>query len=520
MPILTGSINGTNQADSLIGEETLAFAPNPFASGIQDATLNAKGDNDSIIGEGSATLTGNGFAIGNGIETSRVFAADGDDSISAIGTGNGIEFGQGTGVGVVTSQVFGGAGKDIISLAGIGNSTSTALGFGLVGSVLNSGADDDTVKIKAEVAGAGLSDGTSTGVDRSTVTGADGNDSIDIQALSLLEFFPPQGQKAIAEGAKDDSKIFGGAGNDNINLLAQSRGDEVSSTGVSASRVVGLIGDDIITITADADGLNASDATGITGDSFIGGGDGSDQIKIVTDALGGGPTSGSPNAIGVKGSTVFGGFGDDVITLETNSSGTFGKATGISAQDSTIAGGLGNDTITLNTNAGSNGGGTANGLLNSRILAGDGDDTITVETSSRGEDAISGSGSSAKDSEIFGGLGDDTITLRMSFGRGYELEDTLIAGGQGDDTIDAGIGNGTIRGGAGTDTVVLDFLDRAVPEDKAFSVAAIGNGIEISGSVDKTFFSGDPWKQQIFSAETFKVGEVTYSAEELVAAFG
>ena len=119
----------------------------------------------------------------------------------------------------------------------------------------------------------------------------------------------------------------------------------------------------------------------------------------------------------LAGTVVNGNKGDDTIT----DNATNGIA---SMSTSTVFGGAGNDTITLD--------GAGGGTVGVYVSGDKGNDVITT-----------GAGADT----ILGGTGDDNITAAGG-------ADSIV-GGEGTDTIATGAGNDTVTGGAGADSITL-----------------------------------------------------------------
>lgn len=164
---------------------------------------------------------------------------------------------------------------------------------------------------------------------------------------------------------------------------------------------------------------------------------------------------------------IFGGEGNDSITLDASLVGAYSGAITITSAggSDTITGGTVTTGLTITTGAGADI--VVGGLGNDTIDTGDGDDTIIA---AGGNDSVNaGAGNDrarggAGNDTIDGGIGDDVLfgtagndKLRCNDGNdsafGEAGADT-IDGAAGNDTLDGGAGNDTIAGGAGNDSLL------------------------------------------------------------------
>jgi Ca2+-binding RTX toxin-like protein len=528
MPQLTGYYTGTNGVDTYTGEVNVAEALSDIPqAGISQASIRALAGNDTIVGTGAVTAAGSGTVTGVGIFESVIEAGEGDDSISAKGSGDGATFnsdgatfskGIGIGYGVAKSKIYGRGGKDSFTVAATSKGNFTTSGSGLLDALISGGNDDDTVTIGHEIKSSlvGLQNSTGAGLDNSTVEGGSGSDTISISSKGNLDItFDPFSAVSTA-GIKNQSSVQGGEGNDKIDILATSVTGRVSSIGVDNARVGGGEGNDLINIKANATGSSTSFAAGAANGAMVAGGNGDDSISVTGEGNDAGRTRGGvPTAYAVKDATVNGGLGNDSIRL-LGSSSAFVGGKGIGAENATLNGGLGDDAIEVVGRAGSNNQWQAIGLLNSSVLGAEGNDRINI-VSETSEPFTGEKSYGAKGSKIQGDDGNDSIKVRTGLGGTFDIDDTLIFGGNGDDTLDAGIGNGTLSGGAGSDTAVLDYLAQTVAD---FSITQVQGGVEITSNLSKVSGVGESWKQTILETETFKVGANSYSSEQLLATFG
>jgi uncharacterized secreted protein with C-terminal beta-propeller domain len=148
----------------------------------------------------------------------------------------------------------------------------------------------------------------------------------------------------------------------------------------------------------------------------------------------------------VRSIIIYGGQGDDTITVHTN-----GLKTRV-----IVFGGAGNDTITTGDGNDTLDGGAGNDTLdggagNDKLYGGAGDDTLD---------------GGAGNDKLYGGAGDDTL----DGGAGNDKLD----GGAGNDTLDGGAGNDTLYGGAGDDILIggtgRDTLKGGAGSDRLYGI--------------------------------------------------
>lgn len=274
------------------------------------------------------------------------------------------------------STVQGGSGDDTL------NFTATATA---VSSVVRGGADDDTITVQS--------------LNSATVNGNKGIDTITVNGNAL------------------NSRVYGGSENDTININAQNS---------TLTRYNGSKG---------ADTLNILNTAILTRGSVFGG-EGNDNIQVVTSA----------GAAGTIASSVY------------------------------LSGDKGNDTITVASTVGGD------------VLGGEGNDNISV-TGTAATDAYA----------VTGGLGADTITIgtgtdTITFNRGDSLSETASQLGgtlgtnttlQTTDSVTFGNGVDTISGFT-TGTDIID-IDMAVPaaitvlDGAALTTNMASTGIQVFG---------------------------------------
>ncbi|GGA21782.1 calcium-binding protein [Okeania sp. KiyG1] len=311
-----------------------------------------------------------------------------------------------------------------------------------------------------------------TSIERSTLLGGGGNDSIQGAVGPFGD-----GRNSLDGGAGNDTlrgqasrdTLVGGGGNDFITTgLLEENEDKFSTNGI-ALNTPGFAGQNRLDGGAGNDTL----ISGFLSDTMIGG-QGNDCLSGIFSRVDGGEgndtidaTSISTNASGGASIevTLIGSSGNDILLGSTQADVTnfFNGGTGNDfiqfggTNDQLIGNTQGNDTIIA-----FQGGGTAPFLIEdtqgSNTLSGaNGADTLITGA---GDDSIVGG--TAEDSEgdsISAGAGDDVI-----FGRGGR--DTIV-GGAGDDYIAPGLGTGdSLIGGQGNDS----FAYFTVGEDAQRSV--------------------------------------------------
>jgi len=204
-------------------------------------------------------------------------------------------------------------------------------------------------------------------------------------------------------------------------LTGDSGSNTLNASGLSATLVQGLGGDDTITLSRlddEAEGGAGNDTIGLTKSgtqtNVVNGGDGNDSITFYSAT--------------VFSNTVSGGDGADLITI-----GKAGATTRVT--DVQIAGNQGNDTISF--------GSGVRTVYESFVGLGQGNDSIYI-----------GSGSTLTRTDVFGGKGKDTIDLTGVIGA-----TNTINGGNGADKLVIGTGaltDAKIGAGKGTDSIFFE----------------------------------------------------------------
>ena len=335
----------------------------------------------------------------------------------------------------------GGAGADTLT-GWLGNDTITgydpAVGPDAVGNLLNGFGGDDSLR------------------------GGDGADTL----------LGGEGQDRLRGGGGNDS-LDGGAGNDT--LLGEGGNDQLLG-GPGSDRLTGHGGDDtLVAGTTGADTLLG----GAGNDSLDGRGASPSEVSLLNGGAGNDTIQAEAR------DRIFGGTGDDLITVFGNASQTLGFL------EAVVAAGDGNDRLVLvpastvavaydtrlTVDASGNGsflvmafGFTATALRFSGVeaftiaadSAMDSDDTLSGgvgDDSMRGAFGADSLAGNAGNDTLVGGVGDDVS------GRLYAPEDTL-SGGDGNDSLIAGNTEtdseqsiNELRGGAGNDTLVGSAAD-------------------------------------------------------------
>jgi Ca2+-binding RTX toxin-like protein len=361
-----------------------------------------------------------------------------------------------------------------------------------------------------------------------TITGADGDDTLDISGFSGSGF--PSGFGATLSGGNgtdslvggpfDDfldggpggNNIFGNAGDDTLTgdgfldggpgrdrLIAgpntelflfdtflSGAGTTASHTGFEEASLIGTPGNDTI------------DAFNFLGNVTITGGGGNDELfgsnAFGTNSMDGGAGNDTITGGGFA-DTLFGGGGNDTITGGAGDD-LLDPGTGLD----TLFGGSGNDTLIS-----VDGGGTITGDAGTDLIRGNGDrdfffGPISLSGGSGPPDTLSG----IEAGDFTGGSGNNTFMWPEFTGSvqvdGMGGNDTIvggfsadtIVGGPGDDTILGGLGDDSISGGDGIDTLLgddgNDILDGGNDADSIGG--GLGTDTLFGGAGDDTLTGG------------------------------
>ena len=313
--------------------------------------------------------------------------------------------------------------------AGDGNDTVYLGGYvsGFTSNTVDGGAGNDVIAFAENVGGVvatGLNTGTT--LNKNLYLGGAGNDTINLVANSVEATVTNdtiqggQGNDSIALDLQSSTvsatQIFAGGGADTINL---------QFSGVAYTTIAGGGGNDTLILSADASASNSL----ILGDAF-------NNI----DAFDGNDTFTGDFASTFSGITIQGMGGNDTISLV----------------DASYANDGGNNIYQLNTGDDL---AQLSGLSSSTLQAGAGNDTVTILQGLAG------------DTEIYLGGGNDALTISGISG-GY-LAGTIF-GGAGADTIGSGIsGGGNNVGSGGLTFGYSAFSDSTL---SAMDTIAVGGG--------------------------------------------
>ncbi|PSF38430.1 hypothetical protein C7H19_05445 [Aphanothece hegewaldii CCALA 016] len=340
-------------------------------------------------------------------------------------------------IGTINDDIIDGlAGNDII-LGGAGNDTLDGgedqdVLYGEDGDdYLLGGAGDDR---RNYIGYYGLRGGLYGGAGNDTLDGGDGNDYLDpgegidhviggagidrvyfdysTETNSIAITYTDINNGTVSNGETfkeiEAVKLYSGSGNDTINLSATSR----------SNYILGAGGNNLIISGSGNDILFSSD-----GNDTIFGGDGDDTIN-----------SGKGN------DSVIGGSGNDYLYLSyyydtrpisINSISNNSNSINITVQEIeavTLYSGSGDDTINLS--------GTSN---NSTISGGEGNDHITT------------------------GSGNDTLYGDYIYNFNSNYGNDTLDGGDGNDLLYPSGGINSVNGGAGNDTLELDYITQTLP---------------------------------------------------------
>ncbi len=448
------------------GPDTFSYTINDGSGGSDTATVSvevnaaAAGpvdglDSGELMEPGYTDLQGDQIDGSDG-DDDTIFGNGGDDSIDG-GAGN--------------DTVDGGGGDDFFEIRDEGDGIDNDIVFGgetseTDGDILTTRGINDDLELTMSAPEEGtLTDGVDTtvfkeieiiklGGGNDTVTGSDGDDSID--SGDGNDFINGGDGDDTLDGDEDNDTLIGGNGNDSI------RGDEgndlIDTSGGGTDplpdRGFGEYGP-FSAIPADADPNDDRDTAH--------GGDGNDTITTGDDA-----------------DIISGGEGEDVIDAGPDDDTVRGND-----DEDLIIGGEGSDDLSGQS----------------------GNDTIFGGLGPSAPDALSIP--DAPDSGLFGPDPDPTNGMdTIDGGAGRDLifgedDDDVITGGYGDDTIDGGIdddmlsgeqGNDDLVGGQGADTMSGgDDRDSFVIDERAHGFGDVidgGTGDTGEGDVDTLDLTG------------------------------
>jgi Ca2+-binding RTX toxin-like protein len=561
--------NGNNTITSTMGADNInaGIGDDNISSGAGDDNINAGTGVDTIDGGlGNDFLTINEFAaastisyqsISNGtvsggsnngttfqnIEGLNIATSANNDNINISAAISNSTVNAGNGNNIVTSgmgndSIATGTGNDAIN-GGAGNDTIVA-GTGV--DTINGGSGDDLLTINDATGAAvtldyqninngtisgGSSDGTTfQNIEQLTITTGAGSDSINIVAATIggristgngnNNVIGGLGNDTIIAGSGNDT-IDGGAGNDliflgNGNFFGFSSGNFVSinysNTGIdsinggSGNDTLEIIDNSNVAVTIDyQSNVNGTIMGGLSsGTTFqnierfnVTTGTGNDSINIAATTVGSRISAGNGN------NTIVSGSGNDTISAgngnDTISTGAGNDIIESSTGADIIDGGSGSDSwktfdaavttaITIDYQSAISG--TVSGGINNSttfrnievldITTGTGNDNINVSANTVERTTIN---AGAGDNTILGSAGSDTITTgtgndTINGGAGNDFinagdGNNIVNGGTGNDDLSAGIGNDSIDGGIGNDRLTIgkgtDTLDGGAGED-------------------------------------------------------
>ncbi len=338
------------------------------------------------------------------------------------------------------------------------------------------------------------------------ITGGDGNNTIDLSAVTTTNFSPTvrlivdggNGNDTITSSTDIATSLLGGDGADTIS--GGTRNDTLDG-GNGDDSLLGTSGDDVL---RGGDGRDLLD--GGLGNDSVDGGDGKDSVLggIGNDTLNGGSDTDDVRG-GVGNDVISGGSGNDTLLGEDGNDTVLGGS-----NDDSILGGTGNDSLggesgndTVLGEAGDDS--IEGGTDRNSLLGGTGNDLITGGTG-----ADTALGNDGNDS-IYGGGGNDSL-----FGDG----NTPTVVGNGNDLIKGNGGNDTLNGGGGRDTLRGDEGDDLVQSGDFNS-----DGTPVFSVSDANITEGDSGQQlMVFTVSllrslTFPV-TVQYSTIEFTATAG
>ncbi len=364
--------------------------------------------------------------------------------------------------------------REVLSVSAVFNPTTGAL------AVSNDGADSIALGTnqsgEVTLNGAALVadvNGTSANVAANSVTsltvnGGDGDNSIDLSAVSKGRFNQLNGITVNGGGGADNiigsslgDVINGGEGNDTV---SGGRGRDVIDGGLGLDELSGGNQNDTLNGGGGADTLlggNGDDSLNGQDDAdSLAGGSGSDQLngQDGVDTLNGGNGHDSLNG-GNEADWLFGGNGTDTALGEEG--------------DDTLNGGNGGD----------------------HLEGGDGNDLVNGGT---GTDFIEA------------GAGDDSV-------RGGQGNDTIYAGA-GNDTVNSGAGDDLVFGGSGTDDLQnigggTDTVDPEGPNAEG-EIGQISDSDVAADTVDENSPAGTTVGLTAFADDADLVDTVSYSLDD------
>ncbi|MFO1005163.1 MAG: choice-of-anchor D domain-containing protein [Planctomycetaceae bacterium] len=337
--------------------------------------------------------------------------------------------------GDLADRLTGGAGNDSL----IGNGGNDVLTGGLGVDSFDGGDDNDSLTID----NFDTSVNGGAGLDRVTVTGATGAVNLNLttgQIETVIASSSAFDNLFDASGAAWAVSITGGSGNDT--LIGGNLNDTLTG-GAGDDSLVGNGGNDTLTggLGADAfDGGADNDSLTIDNDdTSVNGGSGLDRVTVTgaTGAVNLNLTAGQIETVVASSSTFHNTFDATGATWAVSITGGSGHDTLIGGNlNDTLTGGDGDDLL-------------IGGLGNDRLTGGVGIDTIgyqsasgpvTVNLTTKKTTGAAGADTLSTIENVIGSLFADTIT--------GDLLNNLLDGG------DLNVGNDTILGGGGVDSII------------------------------------------------------------------
>jgi Ca2+-binding RTX toxin-like protein len=462
------NLRGSDFADALVGDANA----NNFEARAGDDSLDGAGGNDTLQGElGDDTLLG-----GDGEDF--LIGGDGNDSI--VGGDQPANL----------PDAAGNPGRQFFDIADYSAATGAVTASLLDGTASGAGVGADTLVGIEGLRGSANND-TLTGDDNDnlfrgnlgddSISGGGGNDILDFNVIGVTGGVSVDMVAGTATGATGDDvftgieSALGGAGNDTI----------VGDAGNNAIR--GNRGDDVLD---GGDGIDRVDYRTATGSVFVdlsageaSGADGNDALVNFENVRGsdgfGDGLAGDANANAIEGrggnDTLDGGAGDDTLLGDEG--------------DDEIFGGDGNDSLA----------GGANDVDGNLLSGGAGDDVLdgTGGNSYADYGYLTGTGVVAdlEAGTADAGAGDQDTLIALVGVAGSDQDDTLI-GDVGDNGFAGRLGNDSIDGTDGFDTVYYDgaevtaAVSVTLGNDTLASVVSGGAGADVLKDIEGVVGSG------------------------------
>lgn len=523
MPPIFTSQTGTPNADLIEGSirrsdiGSLGLSASGIAGNI---TINPLGGSDTVKGESILQgIAATNLLVAQGIDGITLVDAGAEgDTFIALGRASGVFTPSGSsnrtiGRGFSDGEANSGPGNDTIRFSGIGENARETEGVGFNLSSLTSAGGRDKIFISGSAISSPFSpiSATAYGIQSGDIFAQGNNDTIEITSTARASSDRGTGQGVAISTASRFGEVFGDKGKDALTVTAEGTGDRSVVTGAFSSLLYGGQGNDSIAVSANSiSGNNDAIAIGVDNQTVVFGDSGADIIDLNVSASGSGRTTGEGEAYGLRSSSVFGGADNDVISISSTASGTDG-ASAFGGFFARVDGGDGDDLIDISATATARGNVTAKGVLKSTVLGGAGNDRIVITSMAQTPNSVGGIG--AQKSRVRGNSGNDYIQIVGQGSALFDVQDAVLGGGSGSDTIDAGIGSARIVGGGGNDTVILDYFDAGT-----MTITETTRGIRVSGTQSKSG-SSVAWQQDIFTVENFCVGNITYTASDLIDTF-